>query len=145
MSKKLFQTNQQNILNNYIGTESTDCIFLHVFTILFINKKFGGGLLLYPIVYILILNLFYNLHIRKKLEYYIFHLEFQMSGSMSGELFSVASSSTTVEDIIETKDAATTAESIYTDTNEQISPEYLQRKLYFILEHLKKMHSELPE
>lgn len=25
------------------------------------------------------------------------------------------------------------------------SPEYLQRKLYFLLEHLKEMHSELPE
>lgn len=42
-----------------------------------------------------------------------------------------------------------------TDTNEsetsageaaeQVSPEYLQRKLYFLLEQLKKMHSELPE
>lgn len=29
--------------------------------------------------------------------------------------------------------------------NEHLSPEYLQRKLYFLLEHLKKMHSELPE
>lgn len=26
-----------------------------------------------------------------------------------------------------------------------LSPEFLQRKLYFSLEHLKKMHSELPE
>lgn len=25
------------------------------------------------------------------------------------------------------------------------SPEHLQRKLYFLLEHLKKMHSELTE
>lgn len=25
------------------------------------------------------------------------------------------------------------------------SPEYLQQKLYFLLEHLKKMHSALPE
>lgn len=25
------------------------------------------------------------------------------------------------------------------------TPEYLQRKLYFLLEHLKEMHSELPE
>lgn len=30
-------------------------------------------------------------------------------------------------------------------SNEQPSPEFLQRKLYFLLEHLKKMHSELPE
>lgn len=29
------------------------------------------------------------------------------------------------------------------DTNH--TPEYFQRKLYFLLEHLKKMHSELPE
>lgn len=29
------------------------------------------------------------------------------------------------------------------DTNP--TPEYLQRKLYFLLEHLKQMHSELPE
>lgn len=28
---------------------------------------------------------------------------------------------------------------------EVLSPEMLQRKLYFLLEHLKKMHSELPE
>lgn len=62
-----------------------------------------------------------------------------MSGVKSAELFAVASSST----IVETKDAATTAEN--TCTNEQLSPEYLQRKLYFMLEHLKKMHSELPE
>ena len=27
----------------------------------------------------------------------------------------------------------------------QPSPEFLQRKLYFLLEHLKEMHSELPE
>lgn len=35
-----------------------------------------------------------------------------------------------------------------TDTSatiDQPSPEFLQRKLYFLLEHLKKMHSELPE
>lgn len=25
------------------------------------------------------------------------------------------------------------------------TPEYLQQKLYFLLEHLKKMHSALPE
>lgn len=29
--------------------------------------------------------------------------------------------------------------------NDQPTPEFLQRKLYFLLEHLKKMHSELPE
>lgn len=28
---------------------------------------------------------------------------------------------------------------------DQPSPEFLQRKLYFLLEHLKKMHGELPE
>lgn len=43
-----------------------------------------------------------------------------------------------------------TPEEIPTETsdsgaNEQFSPEYLQRKLYFLLENLKKMHSELPE
>lgn len=31
------------------------------------------------------------------------------------------------------------------ESNENLSPEFLQRKLYFLLEHLKKMHSELPE
>lgn len=31
------------------------------------------------------------------------------------------------------------------EQNEQLSPECLQRKLYFLLEHLKKMHSELTE
>lgn len=31
------------------------------------------------------------------------------------------------------------------EANEKLSPEFLQRKLYFLLEHLKKMHSELPE
>lgn len=30
-------------------------------------------------------------------------------------------------------------------TADEISPEYLQRKLYFLLEQLKQMHSELPE
>lgn len=30
-------------------------------------------------------------------------------------------------------------------TGDEISPEYLQRKLYFLLEQLKQMHSELPE
>lgn len=30
-------------------------------------------------------------------------------------------------------------------TIEELSPEFLQRKLYFLLEHLKKMHGELPE
>lgn len=38
---------------------------------------------------------------------------------------------------------ANTAESV-DDTNTP-SPEYLQQKLYFLLEHLKKMHSALPE
>lgn len=28
---------------------------------------------------------------------------------------------------------------------DQPSPEYLQRKLYFLVEHLKTMHSKLPE
>lgn len=28
---------------------------------------------------------------------------------------------------------------------EQPSPEFLQRKLYFLVEHLKTMHSKLPE
>lgn len=32
-----------------------------------------------------------------------------------------------------------------TGVTDQPSPEFLQRKLYFLLEHLKKMHSELPE
>lgn len=31
------------------------------------------------------------------------------------------------------------------DADNNPTPEYLQRKLYFLLEHLKKMHSELPE
>lgn len=31
------------------------------------------------------------------------------------------------------------------ESNENLSPEFLQRKLYFLLEHLKKMHCELPE
>lgn len=39
----------------------------------------------------------------------------------------------------------TPTESSSFDTHESLSPEYLQRKLYFLLEHLKKMHSELPE
>lgn len=30
-------------------------------------------------------------------------------------------------------------------SDETLSPEMLQRKLYFLLEHLKQMHSELPE
>lgn len=29
--------------------------------------------------------------------------------------------------------------------NDQPTPEFLQRKLYFLLENLKTMHSELPE
>lgn len=44
---------------------------------------------------------------------------------------------------------ATTSTNINIDdaaaTNEQFSPEFLQRKLYFLLEHLKEMHGELPE
>lgn len=31
------------------------------------------------------------------------------------------------------------------DLNANSSPEYLQRKLYFLLKHLKKMHSDLNE
>lgn len=31
------------------------------------------------------------------------------------------------------------------DNAEQPSPEVLQRKLYFLVEHLKTMHSKLPE
>lgn len=31
------------------------------------------------------------------------------------------------------------------DAEPNHTPEYLQRKLYFLLEHLKEMHSELPE
>lgn len=31
------------------------------------------------------------------------------------------------------------------EREEPLSPEMVQRKLYFLLEHLKKMHSELPE
>ncbi len=37
------------------------------------------------------------------------------------------------------------AESTDTLNEEYHSPEYLQRKLYFLLEQLKTMHSELPE
>lgn len=37
------------------------------------------------------------------------------------------------------------AESIDLLNEEYQSPEYLQRKLYFLLEQLKVMHSELPE
>lgn len=50
---------------------------------------------------------------------------------------------------VETTSTITAEISEYTsDVNEeveQLSPEYLQRKLYFLLDHLKKMHSELPE
>lgn len=50
---------------------------------------------------------------------------------------------------VETTPIITAEISEYTsDVNEeveQLSPEYLQRKLYFLLDHLKKMHSELPE
>lgn len=50
--------------------------------------------------------------------------------------------------------AATVTETPESDINtndgdasaiDQPSPEFLQRKLYFFLEHLKKMHSDLPE
>lgn len=30
-------------------------------------------------------------------------------------------------------------------SSDQPSPEFLQRKLYFLVEHLKTMHSKLPE
>lgn len=46
--------------------------------------------------------------------------------------------------------SSSTAESLQvtsdtSNNNPDVSPEYLQRKLYFLLENLKKMHSELPE
>lgn len=44
----------------------------------------------------------------------------------------------------ECTDETTNQSNEYTDDNHQ-SPEYLQRKLYFLLEQLKTMHSELPE
>lgn len=43
----------------------------------------------------------------------------------------------TSEDIIEVANDG--------EREEPLSPEMVQRKLYFLLEHLKKMHSELPE
>lgn len=42
---------------------------------------------------------------------------------------------------VESSDVA--SESV--NENTDISPQYLQRKLYFLLENLKKMHSEIPE
>lgn len=57
-----------------------------------------------------------------------------------------STSSTAIQDIAETTEAATATESNFTDANEQLlSPEYMQRKLYFLLENLKNFHSELPE
>lgn len=50
---------------------------------------------------------------------------------------SSTSTSLIVDNMLEETDAS--------EENEQLSPEYLQRKLYFLLEHLKKMHSELNE
>lgn len=52
-------------------------------------------------------------------------------------------------DAEQTSEATTFTEAATTDSatesNEQLSPEFLQRKLYFLLENLKKMHGELPE
>lgn len=59
------------------------------------------------------------------------------------DLSEPSSSGSIVEVLPEITEASTTSQN--TDANEQVSPEYLQRKLYFLLEHLKKMHSELPE
>lgn len=58
---------------------------------------------------------------------------------------SESSSGTKVQDMSETIGSTKTSTEGCSDTNEQFSPEYLQRKLYFLLEHLKNMHSELPE
>lgn len=55
-----------------------------------------------------------------------------------------ASTTAVAQECMETGDATMTDCSV-SDANEQLSPEFLQRKLYFLLEHLKKMHSELPE
>lgn len=40
-----------------------------------------------------------------------------------------------------------TADAVAVDSLEeaQLSPEYLQRKLYFLVDQLKKMHAQLPE
>lgn len=58
-------------------------------------------------------------------------------------------------DKLEQPDNQSTLEPIISDTiptnetesgdGEQPSPEFLQRKLYFLVEHLKAMHSKLPE
>lgn len=47
--------------------------------------------------------------------------------------------------VFDTNTSNNTTTAANTIVNDQPSPEYLQRKLYFLLEHLKKMHSELPE
>ncbi|XP_031623321.1 gonadal protein gdl [Contarinia nasturtii] len=47
---------------------------------------------------------------------------------------------------IHEKNNVSSTENISSDiNNEHQSPQYLQQKLYFLLEHLKTMHSELPE
>lgn len=51
---------------------------------------------------------------------------------------------------LEQPDDQSTSETIPTNETEsgdggQPSPEFLQRKLYFLVEHLKTMHSKLPE
>lgn len=53
----------------------------------------------------------------------------------------------TVREMDAMAEASTSQPTVADDetTEEVLSPEMLQRKLYFLLEHLKKMHSELPE
>lgn len=67
-------------------------------------------------------------------------MEFQESTLMEDASVLVVEKS----ECAETSDGATT-ECGVSDANEQLSPEFLQSKLYFLLEHLKKMHGELPE
>lgn len=46
--------------------------------------------------------------------------------------------------VVENDDDSSGAAAI-TYTRDQQGPEYMQRKLYFLLEQLKLMHQELPE
>lgn len=67
--------------------------------------------------------------------------------SVSSECAVFSESASVVQDTSEISETPSTVsiDTSATSASEQLSPEFLQRKLYFLLEHLKKMHSELPE
>lgn len=65
--------------------------------------------------------------------------------SISSECAELRESASVVQETSEIPKTQSAEDTSTMSASEQLSPEFLQRKLYFLLEHLKKMHGELPE